>query len=436
MNLARLSVLLLFLVFFTNCNKDDQPLPQITKEDPSPEPSNNETYFKYTVPSFMFGYSSTWIIIHDSTGSLVDYKSLEGNSVVEFTATKGTAPENFTVTTLRATDNNTQAFYFLNSYTDIKKGSIWYEDYFENDTKTVSSEGIFDVQVKNIPGVERLNVSTPNGIINNINENLITESDGSNTLRLNDVLFYENNDYLISIYDTNGNLKYARINPEKSEKLELDYSKFDEFDSYLDVELPKAGEFWIYTAGYLEEKPNYFSSLAFTEFGQSLNRGYSSSSVYAGYLDFFTKHKTEFSVDFSDYNYGYSVNGPKVEEISILDKPTVEITNDGLQNFEFNTNQNFIRKVEEWFYKAKNETTNLSVLTHWFIYSKIENRSPIGDLPEEILEKHTFLDPAGTSLKSLSLYPQSETYDEWLNINKVTLEEKNDGIKEYLRVKF
>lgn len=442
MKLAKFAFLIACIVLFANCKKEEvptTPIPIAEEEIDNPDNSNEEVYFSLEVIGAFFSFPDQWIIIHDSSGNLIDYKSTKDLQFVEFKAAKDSVPENFNVTTLSIDLNESApySYHFLSSYTDIKKGSIWYEDFATKATPGQSFDGTFDINIENVPGIERLNVFTPDGRINTIDDSIVVENDQSMTLTLKGVFLHENNDYLINIYDSEGNSKYMKMRPKENDKIKVDYTNFQEFDTYLEKELPKSGQYSLYIAGYLEEDPNYYSTRGLSEFGTSLNWGYATDlSIHGGYIDAFEKFKTDFSVDWEDYSYGYLVNGPKVIDIPILEKPSLEIINDGYKDFKFSTDQNFKRKIENWNYTLKNELGGSKILTEWTIYSSNGDRTEMGEIPTEILEEYEYFNLGDVTLKSLSLYTQSESYDEWLTISKKSLEERKEGVKEYVRFNF
>lgn len=428
---------LLFLVFlFTQCKKDEAPQENLTEEEKRQqelEEANEEIYFVSSLSSFAFERENSWLIIHDTNGNLIDHRSFSDEYPLEFKAEKGTIPERLTITLLNIRyESSGSISYYLTSRTDIKKNSSWYEDIGKEDSN-ISYSGVFYLDIKNIPGVKSVNIFTTDGKLSQISYNLKTEGDGSKTLELDRVPLDSGNEYIISILDVNGDLKYIKLIPSSNlEQLEVDYQEFLAYDSYLEMELPLDNLF--YSQGYTDN--NYYTHVGFGENGLSYNDNDLVNNIAkVGYLNSFKKFKTGLSVGIGEFEYGYIKTGSKMEAIALPVMPSIEIIGGTATNFKFTSNKNY--KFEESYWVSNENIVNsVSGFTTLRMNSTGDNGHLLGELPAEIIEKHPSLSLEGLKLRTLKIYTKSSTYDEFIDTTTRTFEDNREGETEYFFWKY
>ncbi|WP_422082602.1 hypothetical protein [Ulvibacterium sp.] len=434
MRLSRLLFMLLPFVFvFINCSKDETPTPDSdSKEEPKPEEPNgpeSEVYFTYNHKDNSF--PEDWIVIHDASGNLLDYRQIDDIPSVDFSISKNNVPNNIAVTlfSARITEDGTNPTYKINTYTNIKTGSIWDKtvDIYEHQPPII---GHFKLTVNNLPGnyiagATRINVGTSKGFIFE-QPHFTAQGDGKTSVTLLSVPIHENEDCLISIYDQENNHKYMLLqSPLNEGDIVLDYVDFDEYDSYLKFLLPEHNNYFLTTIAYSEENPNYFYKSNFLSW--TIRPTWDNKAI-AGYIDSYAKFQTIFNIYLDDYGYSYSRSGSKVESIDIPQKPAFKIIKDQVSDFEFESDKSYLRKTVQWLYRTF-ETDSRN--TEWNVNSSGGNTHVLGGLPQEIVEKYPTLGLDKMELNEVKLYYNGYSYDEFINIIHSSYTERGEMITEY-----
>ncbi|WP_425235285.1 hypothetical protein [Ulvibacterium sp.] len=430
MRLSQLLVLSLVFVF-TNCSKDETLIPDSDSkeepklEEPKPEPEDpnepeTEVYFTYSsYPSD----ADNWIIIHDSEGQLIDYKMIEDGGPVEFLGIKDSIPEKISITEFfYSVDGGNNPFHSLLTYTDIEPGSVW--NNFHNPPQG-NLMGKFSLRIENIPGLKSNTLSTPRGSLN-ASDTQVEGDFNNSTLNLIDIPLYENEDYLLSIYDNSDGHKYVFL-PKPQDGLDsiIDYSQFLEYDTYLEIDLPTNDFALLYIQGYSSDDPNYFWT------GQTLsfNLDFSAPTMTrAGYLDIYEKYRTEFSIRSDGWSYSFSQSGAMVEDIAIPMRPSFTLENASLYDLSFASDKNFITKNTT---HSRNFTDGDGIYseTIWYVRSSGNTSHKVGELPEEILLKYPAMNPESLELQSINLITQGFSQQELFN-QMTNKEKKGDFIEE------
>jgi len=427
MRLSLSCVLLGWALLFINCAKDDTlTLDSDSRKEPRPEEIKPELG-EVNEPDIQvyFTYSSyprdadNWIIIHDSEGQLVDYKKIEDGGPVEFSAIKDSIPEKISITEFfYSIDGVNNAFHSLMTYTDINPGSVW--NNFHNPPQG-NLIGKFSLGIENVPGLKSNILSTPRGPLSAVD--LQINGDFNNlTLNLNDIPLYENEDYLLSIYDNSDDHKYIFLTePKDGLDSIIDYSQFLDYDTYLEIDLPANDFVLLHTYGYADDDPNYFWV------GQtfSFNLDFSSpSTIKAGYLENYKRYRTEFSFRNDGYSYSYTKNGTKIENITIPPQPSFALNDDSVYNLSFTSDIIFKTKNTRHFYSFT-DTEGINSQTTWSIYSCENSEHRVGELPEEVLLGYPAISLENLELQSVNLSAQGFTHQELFD-QMTTNERKGD----------
>ncbi|WP_411029525.1 hypothetical protein [Spongiimicrobium sp. 3-5] len=375
-------------LFIISCSKDEESSSK--DEEKTSDDPKSEVYF--TVKTACEDDSSAmdnWIIVHGEDGQLLDYKTYETEEVLTFETSEEEIPAKFTVTTLEVREIQGFPSHILESVTEVTKGSIW------DNTCTVSPEpisnptlGKFNLSVNNVPFQPvfyGFNISDGIGIsdarFNTVSNGGFTDFEEQIDIKQN------GDDYLISIFDGNGDFKYHFLDEyTNGANISLDYSEFASYDSYLEFDVPPYERLFFTTTGYEDNSEKQYTMYTV------LAPGFYSNPVdilKPGYLDRFSTYNIILIIDVLDgYTYSYTHLGPKPEAINIPEKPMFTIQNTDIHNFEFSTDlEDYISKSIGWSYSAEDPISD-GTNTYWSVRSVKGYNPVIGDLPEDLLQKY------------------------------------------------
>ncbi|WP_400073170.1 hypothetical protein [Zobellia russellii] len=397
----RLCCLFLFTLFLAGCSKSEEKmLPEnqqninIEEEPEAPE-QVTETYFTLNVaPNWLSEDSiDNWIVIHDENGELLAHKSFANGITLTFEALQKEVTDIIHITTLNVvTSTDLTKEYRLESHTGIPKNSTW------NFKKSVLSKlpltpnpkvGTFDIIVENLPNIHRHYLSGINVISNAISE--ITTSDLQPThwkLHIKNTNLHEQDHYILIILDENQSLKYIELEHiQDQETLHLDYSDFNDFDDYLNIELPTITK--SDPAVYMLKDENETTQSLFT-LSHYFNSAYwfkGLDFIKIGYLDQYATYDVGISLDLGDYTYSYQKKGPKTDVLEIPAKPIITYDDSSIYNFSFATTTEYVSKTNFWT-SDLDQNTNSNTL--WTVHSDSSSESNINfkKLPDDIMDSH------------------------------------------------
>ncbi|MGB7394592.1 MAG: hypothetical protein WA913_09380, partial [Pricia sp.] len=224
---------------------------------------------------------------------------------------------------------------FFEDFTDEKAGR----------TNHISKvEGNYSIIVNNIPGIEKYNItSNATGVIA-ADYNPIDTT----TLSLSDVQLTQGISYIFFIGDSEGGLKHIFFEAnEDSKELEFDYSDFQEFDSYLETDLPENSYLFSVSRGHedIEGLSRGYEMTVELDFDSPFN-----SKI--GYVDKYNSYTTFFGLTLDEnykYNYLEKSKNP-LDKINIMDRPSFDIVDSSVRSFKFSTDLSYIRKDTSWRY--------------------------------------------------------------------------------------
>lgn len=394
-------VLLMFL--FLSCSEENDMLNVDVEEqeqvnDNSDASVEEITYFTYQ--NFQNQGLENWIIIHDENGNLIDYKQIIDVGSMDFTIGEDVLSEKLSATKLSfsADEAGNNLYHSLLTYTDLEIGSVW-ED--RSNSFEGNLIGGFNLQVENISGVENILITTPSGILRTGNPNA-NEFSG-NTLQLMDIPFYQEQEYLISIRDSNGLTKYLLLSPENDFDYSYDYDSFQEFDDSYKLELPPNNFNLIFTGGFKTNDANTYWNYGhrFTEY-----IGNEAGEFNLGYINGYERYRSYFSITREDFTYTLQVIGDKVQDVTIPDRPLFTVENSNIYDFEFSSDLNAITKNTRHESIIIDEQSRY-LSTTWLVYSSGKSSQKIGRLPDEIIEKYPDMVLDTLELKEVSLFTKS-----------------------------
>lgn len=395
-------VILLFLSCSEENNSfsgDSDDEEQVNDNSEDLEESAEEIVY-FTYQNLQFQGLEKWIIIHDENGNLIDNKQITNEVNLDFVISQDAVPENISVTKLSYSRDEAgkNLYHSLLTYTDLKIGSVWEDrsNSFEGDLI-----GRFNLQVENISGVEKLLITTPSGILSAGNSN--EDEFSGNTLQLIDIPLYQEQEYLISIRDSNGLTKYLLLSPENDFYYSYDYDDFQEFDDVLKLELPPNNFNLVFTGGFKTNDDNTYwnNGHRFTEY-----IGDDAGLFSLGYINGYKRYRSYVSITREDFAYTLQTIGEKAQDITIPDRPSFTLENPNIYDLKFSSDLNPITKNtrhESTIIDAENRFLN----TTWLVYSTGTLSQKIGKLPDEIIEKYPDMVLDSLKLKAVSLLTKS-----------------------------
>jgi hypothetical protein len=416
MKIIKTSFLLISLLTFNGCS--DADLNENTPTTPEPE-NTSEVLFTLNI-SEDTSTSEDWIIVHNDRGELIDYSAYENGDIISIEAMPELVTDNIVVTNFTNSKNNGNEINNFVSYTEIPKGSTWnfkpYKNIENTNEMRGQSQGTFDVTITNIPFSTNIRVSDNFGVSGG------SGSTTGNTSTVSIALFENTSEHMISVVENNGASKYIVLGSERDgTNVTLDYSQFNEFDSFIDVAMPMNLPY--FSSVFAFEDNQEFSDGG----GFHLNLTFPFSSTFPiglGYLDRFNKYLTQFTINNENYFYSYKKYGEKPEFINVVENPSIVISNPSLNNFEFITSVDFKRKVSTW--STSEGTRNMDLLeTIWSISSKSGDKPVIGDIPAEILTAFPNVNLDALQYRSSGFHLGFDTYEEYIEKKFISTELNN-----------
>jgi len=409
MKLTKLAFLFACIVLFTNCEKAD-PIEEIKKEqeDPKPDPKEEPkepkevTYFIFKAPDYSdTAESNDWLIIHDQDGKLLDYRPFEKEDVLVFKKmdTALTNTKNLTITTFASRSTATSNVHFLDTYPLVPVESSWNNEIETNgfhdknfkdfqvrrDASKVSEKNhgkksTHNVMVSNIPGIEKYNITSPQGYVT-----ASFSPTTGNDLSLENLELNEGVNYIFFIADSQGGLKHLFFEiDETTQDINFDYSDFEDFQHILETQLPENSNLFTVSRGFetASAENGGYEMIVETDFN-------SPSISRLGYADGFESYTTSFHLAMtSGYGYRYYEHSTApLTEISILPKPSFSIIDKTPYAYEFETDIAFVSGSTSWRYE-ENLPDGTYIYSSWSIQIPDTNALSISQPPEELILAH------------------------------------------------
>ena len=425
MKFTKSIAVLCFVFLHFGCSESDGPEEEVTEGEGTEEPVEEPVPAVFFTLNIEEGWRDTaerddWLIIHDENGEIMGYQPFESDETLEFEALESEVTDRLTLTLFSfSQDSSKNKFHDFLTYAEIEKGSTWKLKAFVPGPEREPAIGKFDVSVTNFNGL--LNAFSY-GLSNSNGRGFISGSSQSmdgRTLTFPFLELYEENDYLLSLYDANGRPKYLFIDDvQNGDDLRLDFQDFNFFDSALRIDL----------------HPPYYSCLgrvfAFEDNGEGFKRSYRTNRIRyfsggsqegnfdtleLGFLDRYTNYGVTFSINKEAYNYQKVSYGPKPENITLPEDHSLMINNASLWDFDFTTNFEFIRKANYWIVGEGELNIDLAT-TRWTVLSSNSGFPKIHAIPQELKELYPNLDTDNLHYNSSTFYIQAESHQEYMNV--------------------
>ncbi len=436
-------ILLLILVIFSNCSKEDAPVKKLIPEEPvqkepeEPEPDPEPiVYFTFSIDnSIDTSKENNWVILHDANGDLLDYRAYESGETLEFEALESEITENINVSLFKNANQ-----YLMTStgdlcegeankgttYPNISKGSHWTQGKYSNrldNGPAPEKLGLCNLNLTSIPSEYNfINDNVYGGLgTGNISTERFPEpgSSGSivpngetKTITREGIRNLKDTEYLMTILNENLDFKHLFFqNPEIGTDVTLDYNEFLSFDSldYLPV-FPVNNGYQFTMVGF-ENETSFKSDTGFVLL-ELFSIDVGDNRIPLGYLDRFTYYKTSLNMIMDNFTYQYNKLGTKPSISSIPDEAVISYAIDHLINFDLTFNHDYVRRSDTWSI-PKSVSSEDCTKTTWTVECDQQNYPVIKELPEELFTQYPSLGKL-TDLKYASsvFYLQSETYPE------------------------
>lgn len=437
MKLSR--ILLVFFVFsmMVNCAKDEEPTPEPeTEESPvseieepqEPQEPETEVYFTFNVGSSYESAPPTseqvqnWIIIHDTEGNLMDYKSFENGDQLVFEKIPEDIPEQLNITIFNHHFRIKEYRHELETYPNIKKGSKWFLNTYRYNSNEEGPSGSFNQTINNIPnpqgGTPFYSVSTSTRTVppsSTTGSSVFGETD----LVMENIPFYENREYLFVVEDRKNRVcRYMFIEPtSNSAQPELDFADFTPVTLGANFSFPPTKSKSFLARGLTSGQS--YNNRAFTlmdgvpipayPVGAWSNR----YTVQIPIIETFDKFQTVVQMVMDDYKWFYRKQGDYPNNTFVPDKPIVEFVNESIDGFIINTDLDYQRKVSSWF--IRNDTTDdTTAVTIRKTHSTNTTYPTLGQIPEELTALYPHIDLANVTYLYTEFHLRSESYTDFI----------------------
>ena len=213
-------------------------------------------------------------------------------------------------------------------------------------------------------------------------------------------------------------------NMNDGDDITVDYSDFKSFDSYLEIALPDSPSTYqlsSISAFFDEGQPIDLSGGKFTSYFFAETEP--PKPLKLGYLDSFSKYLSIISFNSDDFLYAYSKFGDKPDEIVIPENKAINVVNESVYNYEFESNVDFQMKDVLWEIKEGERYVDL-IQTSWNVFSAPGFSGTIGEIPEEIQSSYPNLRIDDLILTSTTLHLDFITYPDLLQVEFIDPELK------------
>lgn len=403
--------LILLCLLFPGCSKDTTQ-----NEIPEPDKPVSDIYFTFlsNLPSGEANIGQ-WVVVHDSNGQLMDYKSYETGQKLEF-GSKDPVTEDLWITRINAQHSDTGESYSIVTTAGVDKGSEIVlnpipssGDYF----KAAYTGTEFEVHVTGIPAFPAMTAT--NGLFQVVGSASISSPGNppvsEATYELG--LYEAQPEYFLTILDGNNILKYLNFTYEGS-NIDVDYSNFTNYDAQYHVNLPEEQDFFlIEVAGFAANAPfDMYRGAILQSFYDYHLPDPSDHPVAYGYLDIFPKYRTVLVVQWEDRSYSRVEYGARVEHMEVPD-PVFTVLDASRADFRFETDANYSTAQHRWNAIEGSSAEGDLYTANWYVETPPGIEIMVLPLPEEILTALPQLEVDGLEYYSTTLkFPVNQTLPE------------------------
>lgn len=402
-----LSLIVLFLLF--SCSETGIEFSSVTIDgggDGDDVDPTSEVYFTYKVYERTI-FRDNWIVIHDENGEILDYTRYENGDELIFEKDFSLLTDNIAVTLFTHSSFGLNQNFKLSTTLNIPIGTVWDNEPIE---PTFSNPiGNFDLTLSNMPEIIGLYVSNENSLVSSgaYTGTPIGATDTYN-YTTDQMSVYPENEYFITFIEDNEDFKYHFLEEvQDGDDLMVDYSEFQFFDNYLDVDLPASSYYHFWVNGFedyqeLNDENGYVLGDAhYTEDGY-MNEYLDRNPLRIGYLNRFDFYRTELDVimDSGTYIYNYKKVGDQSTSINIPDRPLYSTVDNSIQNFDFTVDVNYDNYTAYW--ESDIGTYDIDfVKTKWDVTNPSDSNYFYGVLPDALFLLYLGLDISNLLLEEI-----------------------------------
>jgi len=437
MKFTKSVVLILFAFLTLNCSKTDTPTPEPAgQENPTPDPKPEEptepedkVYFSYySDPNDTYSqWNDNWIVLHDQSGELLDYRQFSIGDSLEFKESTETLlrVQEISVTILNHRLGEGGGHHHrIETMAGIDKGTVWGWALNEPTIPIppLTNNSQLEITVNNLPNVHWFDLSSlPQNHI--AGHQFYQETD---VLLIGGVRLYEDVNYILSLRDGNEEIKYQLLEfPNPFSNIVLDYNNFLEYDQVIEVEIPEHKSY-VAQVNAGSKSMNYNNMVAISS---ESSGGLARSIAKLGYINSFDKFLTNFVLHYDDQiTYTRYKIGEMPSSFNVPTDPQFVIDGNTIYDFSFTTNQNYYRNSSYWTFEDEEQ----DIITRYSISGKTDNGSLIGTLPDQVLENFPELNLENLNREQTLLFIGENIdhiTDDRLTIFGVTVPEDSETIR-------
>ncbi len=418
---------ILFILF--SCSKGSTENPEPNSENPNQEEPKEEipeeeeekkNYFTLKVNDDTFpNEDENWIVIHDLDGNIMDYGNIVNSSIYNFDKNISDLQNEYNISLINIFGDNGNKHHHINTYTHIDQGASW-TLYNSNSTEGAHySTGIGQLYINanNLDSPITYNLSNKYGSIpyypnSSTTGELINYHSTTN--------LYEENRYLFSMYDTNGNGTYIFLeNLYDGQTINFDGNEMLPFDKTVPVSLPEDGTFFSLVFGFMEDQPfRIQGGYVLNTFSPSDSENLTSNVINLGYLNSLNKYRTIFNYDKDKFHFGYQKFGdiPSAINIGSVEDWSMKVIDDSIYNFIYTGPSPNTYSQSRFSWESIQGTRDIDYsATVWNILQGKYNYSYKGQLPTEIIDAYPDLDTQNLNYVGVSFYVNEYSYLDFIN---------------------
>jgi hypothetical protein len=191
-------------------------------------------------PDYSSNSDQHWAMIHDARGNLLQVASIRPGETLDFQSKSDTIPENlqFTILTVDTSEKRADT-YWIESFVELKTGAMVTLTPGLRKRVLPPSYGTFQITIPNILQPMWGIVSTKNGYNNYTSASIYEQGKDGFTLIFNCPIEHPGSEYLLSMEDMDGNVRYQFLRDIKDGGQDtIQVGDLTMAEKYIDVSLP------------------------------------------------------------------------------------------------------------------------------------------------------------------------------------------------------
>lgn len=418
---------ILFLLF--SCSKGSTENPEPNSENPNQEEPKEEipeeeeekkNYFTLIVNDDTFpNENENWIVIHDLDGNIMDYGSIFNGSIYNFDKNISDLQNEYNISLINIYGENGNKHHHINTYNHIEQGASWtlYKSNSSEGAHYPTGIGQLYINANNLDSPITYNLSNKYGSIPYYPNSSTT---GELTNYHSTTNLYEENRYLFSMYDANGNGTYIFLeNLYDGQTINFEGNEMSPFDKTVPVSLPEDGAFFSLIFGFMEDQPfRTQGGYVLNTFSPSDSENLISNVINLGYLNSLNKYRTIFNYNKDKFHFGYQKFGdiPNAINIGSVEDWSMKVIDDSIYNFIYTGPSPNTYSQSRFSWESIQGTRDIDYsATVWNVLQGKHNYSYKGQLPAEIIEAYPDLDTQNLNYVGVSFYVNEYSYLDFIN---------------------